>query len=493
MGCFGKCNCGCCLAPGELASIASSVDIDWFPVGYAPGDPPADSTTNVPFVSNECCHTAKWIRGTCCAYAYECQKALEYIAEESITVSNKIIESERYVLNPGATVGQTAEGACFFIYDEPFLSADDICDTEVNCGTVTKTYAVRETMYDAVGYDFNEVRVSIYKRDIVCTEGQPAECKVIVEVAQSVDVILGGSLQVSVEKTKTTSDVFECCEEIPDCYNEKEHDPEINCDDVEDNTKFSFGANGRFWLVKYKVYDDIDEIPTEITFDAEDPAWPCGRIAFCGPDPGTPEADMLDGDICFSFAFDIPNMEGGSITQVPYSYSCAYCLDLGVPCVIDNGGFPVRGLEGYSCNDSQFPGVDCICDHPGFAGQNSSGPALAMPGIGEVFNTVSNSVFVDASGCFRLIYEGAPQTWSNDCEFCFPDFGGQRAVPESLRTICTYWDCVDCWLTLHDPIVAPYQDKIATVDAYSFTQSTPVINTSPICIQFRPTKITLNP
>lgn len=489
MACFGKCNCGCCLTPGELASIASSVDIDWYPVGYTPGDPPTDSTSNVPFISDDCCHTAKWVRGDCCGYSYECQKALEYIAEESITVSNKIIESEKYVLNPGATVGQSAEGWCIFIYDEPLLSADDVCDTEINCGTVTKTYAVRETMYDAVGYDFNEVRVSIYKRDIVCTEGQPAECKVIVEVAQSIDVILGGSLQVSVERTKTTSDVFECCEEIPDCFDEKEHDPEITCEDVADNTKFSFGNNARYWLIKYKVYDDIDEIPTEITFDAEDPAWPCGRIAFCGPDPGTPEEDMLDGDICFAFSFDIPNNEGGSITQVAFSFSCFYCLDIGVPCRPDGGGDPITG-----CLAPPFPLKPCLCDHPGFAGQNMSGPASAMPGLGETYNTVTNSVFVDASGCFQLIYEGAPQIWPNDCEQCQGDeLTAQPAVPESLRTICTYWDCPECFLTFNDPAVAPYQNKIATVDAYSFTQSTPVINTSPICIQFRPTKITLNP
>lgn len=492
MACFGKCNCGCCLTPGELASIASSVDIDWYPVDYNPGDPPTDSTTNVPFISDDCCHTAKWIRGTCCGYSYECQKALEYIAEESITVSNKIIQTEKLVLNPGATVGQNANGECIFTYDEPFPSADDICDTEVNCGTVTKTYAVRETIYDAVGYDFNEVRVSIYKRDIVCTEGQPAECKVIVEVAQSVDVILGGSLQTSVERTKTTSDVFECCEEIPDCFDEKEHDPEINCDDVEDNTKFSFGNNARYWLIMYKIYDDIDEVPQEITFDPDvDVAWPCGRIAFCGPDPGTLEENMLDDDICFSFAFDIPSNEGGSITQVAFSFSCLYCLDLGIPC--KEGG---RGVDGYDCVAPVGDPVVCLCDHPGWAGQNVSGPGAAMPGLGETYNTVSNAVFLDATGCFRLINEGVADIWPNECPECdplFPEQDTQPAVPGSLRTICNYWDCPDCYRFFYDPAVAPYQDKIATVDAYSFTQSTPVINTSPICIQFRPTKITLNP
>ena len=483
MSCFGKCNCGCCLTPGELASIASSVDIDF--------DYPGDTQNDVAFISNECCHTAKWIRGTCCQYAYECQKALEYIAEESITVSNKIIQSEKLVLNPGATVGQSAEGWCFLVYDEPFPSADDVCDTEVNCGTVEKTFAVRETIYDAVGYDFNEVRVSIYKRDIVCTEGQPAECKVIVEVAQSVDVILGGSLQVSVARTKTTSDVFECCEEIPDCFDEKTHDPEINCDDVEDNTKFSFGANGRYWLVKYKVYDDIDEIPAEITFDAIDPAWPCGRIAFCGPDPGTPDQYISGDELCFAFSFEVPDNQGGSITQVAFSFSCLYCLDLGVPCRADG-----TGVDGYPCNFPPNPPRPCLCDHPGFAGQNVSGPASAMPGLGETYNTVSNAVFLDASGCFRLIYEGAPQIWPNECPNCDlfdPNQWSQPAVPESLRTICTYWDCPECALTWNDPAVAPYQDKIATVDAYSFTQSTPVYNQSPICIPFRPTKITLNP
>lgn len=492
MACFGKCNCGCCLTPGELASIASSVDIDWYPVNYTPGDPPADSTTSVAFISDDCCHTAKWIRGTCCGYSYECKKALEYIAEESITVSNKIIETEKLVLNPGATVGQNANGECIFTYDEPFPSANDICDTEINCGTVTKTYAVRETIYDAVGYDFNEVRVSIYKRDIVCTEGQPAECKVIVEVAQSVDVILGGSLQTSVERTKTTSDVFECCEEIPGCFDEKEHDPEITCEDVSDNTKFSFGNNARYWLIMYKVYDDIDEIPQEITFDPDvDIAWPCGRIAFCGPDPGTPEENMLDDDICFSFAFDIPDNEGGNITQVAFSFSCLYCLDLGIPC--KEGG---RGVAGYDCVAPVGDPVVCLCDHPGWAGQNISGPGIAMPGLGETYNTVSNAVFLDATGCFRLINEGVADIWPNECPECdplYPEQDTQPAVPESLRTICNYWDCPDCYRFFYDPAVAPYQDKIATVDAYSFTQSTPVINTSPICIQFRPTKIILNP
>jgi len=483
MACFGKCNCGCCLTPGELASIASSVDIDF--------DYPGDTQSDVAFVSDECCHTAKWIRGTCCQYAYECQKALEHIAEESITVSNKIIQSEKLVLNPGATVGQSAEGWCFLIYDEPFPSADDVCDTEVNCGTVEKTYSVRETMYDAVGYDFNEVRVSIYKRDIVCTEGQPAECKVIVEVAQSVDVILGGSLQVSVARTKTTSDVFECCEEIPDCFDEKAHDPEIDCNDVEDNTKFGFGNNSRYWLVKYKVYDDIDEIPSEITFDAIDPAWPCGRIAFCGPDPGTPDQYIQGDELCFVFTVTTDDYTPGNITQVAFSYSCFYCLDFGVPCRADGAG-----VDGYPCNFPPNPPRPCLCDHPGFGGQNVSGALSAMPGLGETYNTVSNAVFLDASGCFRLIYEGAPQIWPNECEECDiqnPDQWGQPAVPESLRTICTYWDCPECALTWNDPAVAPYQDKIATVDAYSFTQSTPVYNTSPICIPFRPTKITLNP
>jgi hypothetical protein len=50
---------------------------------------------------------------------------------------------------------------------------------------------------------------------------------------------------------------------------------------------------------------------------------------------------------------------------------------------------------------------------------------------------------------------------------------------------CFWWDCVDCIYTGNDPIVAPWQVKMATVSAYSLTQSYDTTDIgSEVCIPF---------
>lgn len=488
MGCFGNCNCGpCCMDAAELAGIASSIDIDWYAVDFTEGDPPVDSVTGLEFVSNGCCHTAPWVRGECCDYSYTCKKSLEYVAEESITISSKIIKSKKHQLSPAATVGATVEGFCVLIYDEPQVSAEDVCDEVYNCGTVTKTIEYKEIIHDAVGYDFNEIRVSIYKRNMICDYGGSVECKYVVEVAQAVDVILLGDLYWSFKREKTVSDVHECCQEIANCLDEKDHDPLPTCDDV---ATWQSGAPAKYWIVKYKTFDSADDITGEIVFEASDIGWPCGRIDFCGPDAGTPEGRIAEGELCFEFIFTVPELEGGQILQVAFFYSCTFCLDTGVLC--DNaGGF----LYGQPCSSAEFP---CLCDHPGFSNRNLSYRDLAMDPIPETFQTVNNTLWVGANGCFELIYPGVNPNWPNECEECElarEQTGqvSQPAVPESERNSCNWWDCADCLDTGFDPTVAPYQFKMDTVDSYSFSQNTTTLDQSLICIPFRRTVVTINP
>lgn len=476
MACFGSCGCEpCCMTPSELAEIASSIEIDIYSEDYPTSSEPIDSTSGS-FTSSGCCHVFTWVRNP--GFSYDCKKTAQLVVDESITISTKLVKTKTHNMDPPMTViASEIEGDCIFDnWWQDYLPppADDLCDEVVNCGTVTKTAQKKIQIWSAVGYSRKEFRVAIHKTNLTCEAGQPPECKYIVEAAQGIDVFLLGNLHESLSKTKSTADVHACCDEIAECWQTASHSPEPTCEQAANLTNgWGGGATVRYWIVKYKVYDTLEDIPSEIVFDSTD-GWPCDEFAFC-----TVEAENISEDgLCFQFTGTIDPYEGGEIYTIAFIYNCGFCLSMGVEC-LGNGSlvaenepfvcFTRRGLGNSDCDNAGFPDR--------FVGRTAGAGSITATGISTLFYSVRNSVFVSPEGCFEYPYQ---------ITGCQPD------PPD--RDACNFYDCPDCIGANYDGWILPYQFKMHTVDAYSFSQGPGTgVDSTPICVEWLRMRITLTP
>lgn len=478
MACFGSCGCEpCCMSASELAEIASTVTIDIYTLDYEPGDEPFDSDTAT-IDSNGCCHVATWEREA--GFSYDCKKTAQVIVDESLTVSTKMIATKTHVMNPSTIVtAGVPDGLC--IYTNPpneYLGpgAESMCDEVVNCGTATKTAQRKDQIWSAVGYARREFRVAIHKLNLTCEAGQPPECKYVVEAAQGIDVALFGNLYTSNSRQRTNANVHACCTELA-CFEPVSHSPEPDCDDIATlSNGWSGGATVRYWIVKYKVYDTLEDIPSEIVFESTD-GWPCDQFAFCTVDVENPSED----DLCFVFNTTLDPYEGGEIYTIAFMYNCGFCLDTGVEC---HGIGSLFVDEDTVCFGTQFPqNATCFTQNNGafldrFDGRNWGYPAITGDGVSTIFYSVRNAVLVSPEGCFEYPYYGV-----QNCEPDPPD-----------RNSCNWYDCAGCPAGENDGEILPYQFKMHTVDAYSFSQGPGTgVDSTPICVEWLRMRVTLNP
>ena len=449
MGCFGQCNCGCCLSESEIAEIADTVDIEF----------PNDFVTNHEFTNSGCCWSASRLTGyTAFSYATPYLVQTSQI-DESAQVSVKITESQKIAAS-GVQVLSTAEGFCLLLIDETFPPSD-ICSTEINCGTVLKTGQAISKVYATIGFRIEEVKVAVHKELMICESGGPTECRYIVECAVRFAVIIGGYLYDSNTYTTDFSNEFTCCERL-NCGTEK---PAHDTDQGDDPTHpdWSYGNPQDVWLLRYKTYDSIGDIPSEITFTDAD-------INACTT------AKCLEGGQFVLYEFDDEpfDVEGNTLEAVSFEHTCNHCMDLGIVC------FP--SLDNKPCSRFPNPPFPCDCEDPEerFAANN-----LSVGGTGGSLSTSFNAIV----GSFAGLVSGSPCHKLSSTDFntsifdCTGDInnpgkcytaatqnnqGSYPGVDIADRNLCNWWDCQDCYTTGADPVVPPHQEKFSTVDSYSF-------------------------
>ena len=477
MACFGSCGCGpCCMSASELAEIASGVEIEIYAEDYPAYSPPID-TSSASMTSNGCCHVATWERNP--GFSYKCRKISQLTANESMTISTKIVKTKTHVMDPPSTALTSNDLNDCILINPPWeylltVGAAELCDDMYNCGTVTKYAQKVISLWGAVGYARSVFKVAIHKLNLTCTEGQPPECKYVVEVAQGIDVAILGNRYESLQTSYSTSGVHQCCHAPNPCYTNSGHDPEPTCEQAANaNNGWSGGVPVRYWIVKYKVFDTLEDIPSEMIFDSDD-GWPCDKFTFC-----TYDGPLVSGDdLCFSFSVSVDLYEPGEIYAIAFMYNCNFCLLTGITClgnsVIETENEPFfcvadRGIGNAACDNSGFPDR--------YVGRTYGYGSITGDGLSTVFYSVRNSVFMSPTGCFELL----------------PLEPGCKPDPDD-RNECNFYDCPDC-LTSDSDGGAPYQFKMNTVDAYSFNQTLGGIDVdpSPICIPFLRTKVTLIP
>ena len=452
MGCFGQCNCDCCLSESEIAEIADTVDIEF----------PNEFVTNHEFTNSGCCWSASRLTGyTAFSYATPYLVQTSQI-DESAQVSVKITESQKIAAS-GVQVLATAEGFCLLIIDETFPPSD-ICSTEINCGTVLKTGQAISKAYGTIGFRIEEIKVAVHKELMICESGGPTECRYIVECAVRFAVITGGYLYDSTTYTTDFSDEFTCCERL-NCGTEK---PAHDTDHGDDPTHpdWSYGNPQDVWMLRYKTYDSIEDIPSEITFTDAD-------INACTT------AKCLEGGQFVLYEFDDEpfDVEGNTLEAVSFEHTCNHCMDLGIVCS--------PSLDSKPCSRFPNPPFPCDCEDPEerFAANN-----LSVGGTGGSLSTSFNAIV----GNFAGLVSGSPCHKLTEVDFntsifyCTGDInnpgkcytaatennqGSYPGVDIADRNLCNWWDCQDCYTTGADPVVPPHQEKFSTVDSYSFNHT----------------------
>lgn len=480
MACFGSCGCeACCMSASELAEIASGVEIEIYAEDYPAYSPPIDSSS-ASMTSDGCCHVATWERNP--PFSYTCRKTRALTVDTSVTVSTKITKTKTHVMSPSSTaLASNIEGDCV-LQNPPWEyfppeGAASLCDDVYNCGTAALVVQRKEQLWGGLGYRRPIFKVAIHKLNLTCTEGQSAECKYVVEVAQGIDVSTYGNTYTSTSRTSTTSNIHPCCTEVIECDRSNPHGPEPNCNEMEGNENGWAGGLivNRYWIVKYKVFDTLEDMPSEMIFDADD-GWPCDKFTFC-----TYDGPLVSGDdLCFEFTGSLDPYEAGEVYTIAFMYNCGFCLDTGVEClgnsVLETTNEPFlcvsdRGIGNAACDNSGFPNR--------YVGRNYGYGALTGDGVSTVFYGLRDAPFIVVTGgCFEYLYDN-----SN----CKPD------PPD--RNECNWYDCADCYGSNSDGPLLPYQFKLHTVDAYSFNQTFGGfdVDSSPICIPFLRTKVTLIP
>ena len=450
MGCFGQCNCGCCLSESEIAEIADTVDIEF----------PNDFVTNHEFTNSGCCWSASRLTGyTGFSYATPYLVQTSQI-DESAQVSVKITESQKIAAS-GVSVVPSLEGHCLMQVEET-IPTEDYCSTEINCGTVLKTGQAISKVYGTIGFRTEEIKVAIHKELMICESGGPTECRYIVECAVRFAVIIGGYLYSSSTYTTDFSNEFTCCERL-NCGTEK---PAHDTDHGDDPTHpdWSYGEPQNVWVLRYKTYDSIGDIPSEITFTDSD-------INACTT------ARCLEGGqlVLYEFPAEPFDVEGNELVTVSIDYYCLHCLDLGIVCR--------PTLDNKPC--SRFPNPPYPCDCEDNDERMDANNLSISGGVGLPQATTFNAIvgnfagLVSGSPCHRLtpvnfeasIFECTGNI--NNPGKCYlaatQNFQGTYpGVDLADRNICNWWDCQDCYFSGADPVVPPFQSKFSTVDSYSF-------------------------
>ena len=452
MGCFGKCNCGCCLSESEIAEIADTVDIE-FPNGFV---------TNHEFTNSGCCWSASRLTNyTAFSYATPYLVQASQI-DESAQVSVKITESQK-ISEGGASVVVTFEGYCLLQREETFPT-ESLCNNEVNCGTVLKTGQAISKVYATIGFRIEEIKVAVHKELMICESGGPTECRYIVECAVRFAVITGGYLYDSSTYTTAFSNEFTCCERLNCGTVKATHDTDRGGDPT--HPDWSYGEPQDVWMLRYKTYDSIEDIPSEITFTDAD-------INACTT------AKCLEGGQFILYEFDDEpfDVEGNELVTVAYDHYCGHCVDLGIVCS--------PSLDNQPCSRFPIPPFPCDCEDP----EERFSNILSVLGVAGIPQSTSFNAIV---GEFIGLVSGSPchmltevdiNTSIFECTGTILDGGkclsasmetGQNSYPGvdiADRNICNWWDCQDCYFLGTDPIILPFQEKFSTVDSYSFNHT----------------------
>lgn len=452
MGCFGQCNCGCCLSESEIAEIADTVDIEF----------PNDFVTNHELTNSGCCWSASRLTNyTGFSYATPYLVQTSQI-DESAQVSVKITESQKIAAS-GVQVLTTAQGFCLLLIDETFPPSN-ICSTEINCGTVLKTGQAISKAYATIGFRIEEIKVAVHKELMICESGGPTECRYIVECAVRFAVIIGGYLYDSTTYTTAFSNEFTCCERLNCGTVKATHDTDRGGDPT--HPDWSYGEPQDVWMLRYKTYDSIEDIPAEITFTNADTN-------------ACTTAKCLEGGQFVLYEFDDEpfDVEGNTLEAVSFEHTCNHCMDLEIVCR--------PTLDNQPCSRFPNPPFPCDCEDSDtrFAANN-----LSVGGTGGSLSTSFNAIV----GNFAGLVSGSPCHKLTEIDFntsildCVGDINNpgkcytantenfQNTYPGvdiADRNICNWWDCQDCYTTGADPVVPPHQEKFSTVDSYSFNHT----------------------
>jgi hypothetical protein len=466
MGCLGKCGCGCCITAGEVADIADSVTIEF----------PAEFSTEHALTGSGCCWSASRLTGYT-GRSYLTTEVERITANETIQVSTIIIESQKVAIGSPPTVFvQPGTGNCILTYTTDFEDGDTVCSNDVNCGTVLKEAEYKERLFFAVGYNIQEVKVSVHKELMACTEGGEAICRFIVECAVRIRVSQGAYRYESHTIDLTYSDEFTCCRRKT-CETEKlTHDPIYNSL-PEGLGHWSFGNETDYWIVRYKTYANLADIPATITFAN-------GDANVCQ----TTTCQEATATLCYYPQPNIIPFTPGTLADGSFQYDCEYCLNLGIRC------FP--SLDGVACSNPNTLPTDCAYNAADRFDSNSlsvSGGSTSIEVNYQELATVALQL-INGSTCHELTPPpfftclDCNQDGACDSQATYPGVDVADSISNNaFRNICNWWECQDCYFTGYDPIVAPYQAKYSTVDTYSFSQSGiqfPSPSASQVCIPF---------
>ena len=445
MGCFGRCGCAeCCMSATEIDSIATSVTING----------PNLADYEVELIDDGCCHyaTIPIEQG----YTDYCEKVAERITTETATVSNKILEHQKYTASWQVTA-DTPEGNCVFLNDNPPSPSNttDACTHILNCGTTLEEYESITELYFAVRYRYTEVNVAIYKRLMICPPSEELVCKYVVECTIGYEVQVGGGRYDSFTRTYTHSNKHECCVEICD-EGKPNHDPAFDCD-----TDVVYGNPAEYTMTAVRIYDTAEDIPETIIFDEPYETIPC-VFEFCVDTANPPEAFHATNT-----GLECPD-EVGSIETFTYEGTCFYCYDTSLSC--EDGVLHTNVGDNPDCNPLPA-GFGCDCETGDrFNGRNLSRINFSLPQSFS-YQTLKNvdgfSYHVSGEGCHE--YPDQPRTATCEaCELVQPFEGIYPGILITDRNACNWWDCSDCYFDGSDPIILPYQNWNPNVDAYFF-------------------------
>jgi hypothetical protein len=431
---FGQCCCSvCCLTTGEFDAAFTTIKIN------------GEGTT----ISHDgCCHYAsKTITGA--PKQIWCKQYFGYQYTESATIQQRLIKTKK--IGGGSYVVDPITG-CPLGYDPPDEPANWACDDVRDCGKTERTQGQLIQGFGVVDGYLKELRVAIYQAYVSCN-GEAGECKYVVQCSAYFQLRNGLGVRSVFPRTTVRTTQGVCCEQTPFGVEEgvDQFDYHPSCDlpdvgegdpfDCETSDEIQWGIYRFYWLSRYKIYDAIEDIPSTINFTDADTTncvfVPCG-----------------DGDqeICFEY---IPPQqtyrEPMRLQKIGYYRNCRFCWSLDFECN-DCPGTVMTPQNPYGPNIWRYDGK--LASHVGNSEQFQE--VYVVFGTGpDIGGTSSN---LDDT-CHRFI----------PLPFMSP--GPSEAQIAADTNNCHWWDCVDCIYTGQDPIVPPWQIKMADITAYSLTQS----------------------
>jgi hypothetical protein len=424
---FGQCCCSvCCLDQTEFEAAFTSIKIDG-----------ASATIS----HDGCCHYAsKTITGA--PKQVWCKQYFGYQYTESATIEQKLIKTKKigggsYLLN---------NFGCPIAYDPPDEPANWACDDIRDCGKTERTQGqIVQGWGLADGY-LKEIRVAIYQAHVSCN-GEVGECKYVVQCSAYFQLRVGRGARIEFPRTTVRTTQSPCCEQTPfgvaEGIDQYDYHPSCDLPDIGEGTPFDcntspidWGTYQFHWLSRYKIYDNIADIPSTINFTDADTTncvfTPCG-----------------DGDqeICFEFVPPTQTYrEPMTLKKVGYYRNCRFCWSLDFECNDCGGVMMAPGI--YGANFWRYDGK--LASHNG----NSEEYQEVYLVLGT---QIGGSILEDT--CHRPI----PISYNSP--------GPSEAQIAADTNNCHWWDCVDCIYTGNDPMVPPLQVVMPSVTAYSLTQS----------------------